>query len=202
MRQRAGLTLLELLVAITITGMALSSGYAALSWMSETRRRTEETTTATWHAAAVRRTIDGWLAGATLAVTPDVAEFRGLDGERQRVDDDVITFRTNAPTPLGTAETVVTLQIDHDPSTPETGLVAQLSEPHGARRMTVELEPRAVALDARYLSGVSGAAHWSTSWISSSVLPRGVELTLQPERGDSLAPLLALPLVVAFTSGM
>ena len=113
-----------------------------------------------------------------------------------------ITFRTSAPTPLGTPETIVTLQIDHDDATPERGLVAVLSEPHGARHATIELEPRAVALDARYLSGVSGSAHWTTSWISTSVLPRGIELTLHAQRGDSLPALLALPFVVTFVSGM
>jgi prepilin-type N-terminal cleavage/methylation domain-containing protein len=201
LQQRAGLTLIELLVALVITGMALSGGYGALSWMTETRRRVEETTSATWHAAAVRRTIDAWLAGATLAVTPDVAEFRGIDGARRGADDDAITFRTNASTPLGTAETVVTLQIDRDDATPERGLVALLSQPHGPAQARIELEPRAAALDARYLSGVSGSARWTTSWISSSVLPRGIELTLRAERGDSLPALLALPFVVSFASG-
>jgi prepilin-type N-terminal cleavage/methylation domain-containing protein len=201
-RARLGLTLIELLVAITVTGMALSAGYGTLSWMVETRRRTEERTDMVWHAAAVRRTIDQWLAGATLAVTPDVAEFRGVDGEHDRLDDDEITFRTNAPTPLGTRETIVTLAIDRDDETPERGLVARLAEPHGVRHATVELEPRAVALDARYLSGVSGSARWSTSWISTSVLPRGIKLTISAARGDSLPPLLRLPFVVAFTSGM
>ena len=201
-QERNGFTLIELLVAITITGMALASGYGALAWMSETRRHTEEVTTAVWHQAAVRRTMSTWLAGATLAVTPDVAEFRGIDGERRGVDDDAVTFRTNAATPLGTAETDVTLQIDRDDATPERGLVALLAEPHGARRMTVELEPRAVALDARYLSGVTGAARWTTSWISSSVLPRGIEVTIRAERGDSLPPLMAMPITVPFASGM
>ena len=201
-RRRSGLTLIELLVAITVTGMALSAGYGALSWMTSARQHAEQATDAVWRAAAVRRTITTWLAGATLAVSPDVADFRGVDGEREHVDDDAITFRTNATTPLGTAETVVTLVIDHDDATPETGLIALLEEPHGARRATIVLEPHAVALDAQYLSGVSGATRWSTSWISTSVLPRGIELTVSAARGDSLPPLLRVPLVVSFASGM
>ena len=200
--RRSGMTLIELLVAITVTGMALSAGYGALSWMSLARQRAEESTDAVWRAAAVRRTITTWLAGATLSVTPGDADFRGVDGERDHLDDDALTFRTTAPTPLGTAETVVTLMIDRDDDTPEKGFVARLSEPHGARHATVELDPRAVALDARYLSGISGTAGWGTSWISTSVLPRGVRLSVSAARGDSLPPLLRVPMVVAFAGGM
>ena len=201
-RRRSGLTLMELMVAITITGMALSAGYAALSWMTLARRHAEEATDAVWRTAAGRRAISGWLTGATLAVTPDVADFRGVDGERDRLDDDALTFRTNAPTPLGAAETVVTLMIDRNEATPERGLVALLAEAHGSRRVTIELEPHAVALDVHFLSGVLGTTRWSTSWISTSVLPRGVELTVSAARGDSLPPLFRVPVVVAFASGL
>lgn len=201
-RRRSGLTLIELLVAITVTGMALSAGYGALSWMTAARTRAEKTTDAVWRAAAIRRAISGWLEGATLAVTPDVAEFRGVDGERERLDDDVVSFRTNAPTPLGTGEAVVTFLLDHDDTTPATGLVAEFSEPHGIRHATVVLEPRAAALDAHYLTGVSGMARWNASWISSTVLPRGIVMTITAAAGDSLPPLLRLPIVVPFASGL
>lgn len=196
------MTLIELLVAITVTGMALSAGYGALSWMSAARSRAEAASDATWRTAAIRRSITGWLAGATLAVTPDVAEFRGVDGERDRRDDDMVSFRTNAPTPLGTGETIVTLLIEHDEASGDSGLVAQFSEPHGVRQARLVLEPRAVALDARYLTGLSGMARWNSSWISSTVLPRGIELRVSAEHGDSLPALLQLPIVVAFASGM
>jgi prepilin-type N-terminal cleavage/methylation domain-containing protein len=201
-RPRHGLTLIELVVAIAITGLALSAGYGVLSWMTEARRAAEERTDALWRAAAVRRAIEGWLAGATLAVAPDVAEFRGLDGVRDRLDDDAITFRTTAPTPLGGAETVVTLAIDHEGDAGSRGLVARFAEPHGPRRTMMELEPHAVALQARYLSGVSGAERWSDSWVSTTVLPRGVELRISAARGDSLPAILRLPFVVPFASGM
>jgi prepilin-type N-terminal cleavage/methylation domain-containing protein len=201
-RRRSGLTLIELIVAITVTGMALGAGYGALSWITLARGNAEASTDAVWRAAAVRRTITTWLAGATLAVSPDVADFRGVDGEREHLDDDALTFRTNAPTPLGTTETDVTLVIDRDDRTPQRGLVALLTEPHGARRGIVELEPRAVALDAHYLTGVLGATRWSTSWISSSVLPRGIELKVSAAAGDSLPPLLRVPVTVPFPSGM
>ena len=55
-------------------------------------------------------------------------------------------------------------------------LVADVSAWLGARRTRVELVPDAVGLEIRYRSRLLGGREWHPSWISSSVLPMGVEL--------------------------
>lgn len=210
-RRRRGLTLIELVVAVTIGGILLAAGYTVLGQITDMRERARAATDVVSRSAAVRRTIRSWLAGARLTIEEDVILFRGLDGVHEAgneprtrasadVPDDDLTFFTTAATPLGANGTVVRLFIDRDEKTRERGLVAHFSELGSVRTATVELEPSISTLDARYLSSVLGVPQWLPSWISSSVMPAGVELRLSAST-DSLPPLLAMPMTVAFGGG-
>lgn len=201
---RSGMTLMELVVGLTISGLVLSVGYAAFHSVLDHRERADEVTGALARAATQRRTLVSWLAGARLTVEEGGPEFRGLDGvegEAWRMPDDELSFLTNAPTPLGSGHTIVRLSIDRDEDTPERGLVAELREWRGLRTERVEIEPGAAGLDLQYLSGIGGERRWLPSWISSSVLPLGVQLSLVPPQGDSLPPMLRLPVLVPLGGG-
>lgn len=200
--RRAGMTLLELMVGLTITGMVISAGYALLASITDNRARAEAVTDGVLAAATRRQALISWLASARVDATSDRTSFRGLDGVAEDIPDDQLTFLTTAPTPLGAGETLVTLGIDRDSLTPERGLVASLTRWRGQDSLRVELEPNAAALDARYLSRLLGADDWLPSWISSTVLPLGVELTLTAASGDTLPPLLALPVRVPLGMGL
>ena len=62
MRARRGMTLMELLVATSITGMTTAAGYAAFASVIDHRRALRESTARAERAAALRTTLDGWLA--------------------------------------------------------------------------------------------------------------------------------------------
>ncbi|HEX2091660.1 MAG TPA: type II secretion system protein [Longimicrobiaceae bacterium] len=199
---RFGTTLIELVVGLTIVGLVLAAGYGALHSVVEHRQRADETTREVVRASTLRHTLVSWLAGAHLTVEEGGPEFRGLDGIGADASLDEVTFLTTASTPLdGGAPIFVRLFVDRDEATPERGLVAELAEWRGSRTLRLEMEPRAAGLELRYLSGISGGERWMPSWISSSVLPRGVELTLVPPPADSLAPLLRLPIRVHLEGG-
>jgi hypothetical protein len=195
------MTLLELMVGLTITGFTMTAGYGAFASIVDHRARAESQIDAVTRAAAERRVLTEWLGGARLTVDQDGPQFRGLDGAYQSRPDDELTFLTTGSTPTGAAETMVRLYIDRDSRTPERGLTAQLSTRHGSMNECVEIEPRAASLDLRYSTRMLGRAEWLPSWISSTVLPGGVELTLAPEAGDTLPPLLRLPITVPLGSG-
>ena len=55
-------------------------------------------------------------------------------------------------------------------------------------------------MEIRYWPEADGATEWEDGWISRGGLPRGVEIILIPVAGDSLPPLLQLPLRVALAS--
>ncbi len=190
------MTLLEIVVALAIAGAVVAAGYAAFASITDHRRRADGATETVARAAAIRESLRGWIAGARLSPEESGPPFRGIDGVHRDHPDDVVAFLTSAPTPLGGGLAILRLGIDRDDETPERGLVVELAEWRGAAATRVEIEPRAVGLDIRYLSGLAGRDAWLPSWISSSLLPRAVELRILAAPGDSLHPLLARPLRV------
>jgi hypothetical protein len=191
------MTLIELVVALTITGLVMTSGYAAFSTMADRRAAAIRSMDEVESAAAVRSTLAEWLTGTELTIEDDDVVFRGLDGVRDGLPDDELSFRTNATTGTGRASSKIRLFIERNDSTPERGLVASVEiEPTRTRRL-IELEPSVTSLEIRYLSGLHGTRDWGTSWVSTTVLPLGVEVRLGGGPSDSLLPLLRLPLLVA-----
>ena len=141
------------------------------------------------------------MSGATLLADEGGPQFRGLDGVRQDAPDDQLTFLTTSPTPLGTGNVIVRLYVDRDDATPERGLTAAFAEWRGTATTRIELDPRVQGLDIRYLSSFQFRSGWLPSWISSTLLPSGVELLLVAAPGDTLPPLLRLPMVVPLRRG-
>jgi prepilin-type N-terminal cleavage/methylation domain-containing protein len=195
---RQGMTLVELVVGLTITGLAFGAGYAAFASLLDHRERADSTTAATAREAAVRHALVSWLAGAVLVAEEHGPTFSGLDGRHGTVPDSELSFLTTAATPLNTGHTLVRLYIDRDEGTPEAGLVAELMEWRGVGTARIEIERRATGLHIRYLSSIHTGPSWLESWVSGSVLPAAVELTLLAAMPDSLPPLLRLPVLVDY----
>ncbi len=193
---RLGMTLIELLVGLVVAGAAIAGGYGALAAVLDQRDRAETAVAGTVRAAAQRRTLTAWLAGARLIVEDPGIQFRGLDGYFDDQADDELSFLTTARTPASEGETIVRLYLDRDSLTAERGLVAELSAVGSLPVERVEIESAAGGLELRYLTSMLGQAEWLPSWISSTVLPLAIELTLFPEAGDSLPTPLRLPVRV------
>lgn len=193
---RRGMTLIELLVGLVVGSAAIAGGYGALAVVLDQRDRAETAVAGTVRAAAQRRTLAAWLAGARLTVEDRGIQVRGLDGYFEDRADDELTFLTTAPTPASDGETIVRLYLDRDSLTAERGLVAELSAVGSLAVERAEIESAAGGLELRYLTSMLGQAEWLPSWISSTVLPLAIELTLLPAPGDSLPSLLRLPVRV------
>jgi prepilin-type N-terminal cleavage/methylation domain-containing protein len=192
---RRGLTLIELLVALTITGLVMGFGYAALSFMVDHRTRVMASSEEIISAAAKRRMLVSWLRGARVPIEGDTT-FQGVQGIDADRPDDALTFVTVAPTPLGSHETVVRVYVDRDHTTPEHGLSVMLTDRNGATVRRMEVEPHVTGLDIRYLSGIAGTTSWRESWSSTPSLPTAVRLTVSSEDPDGLPSLLRPPIVV------
>lgn len=186
------MTLVELMVGLVITSLMLAGGYAALTSVVDHRAHVTRSMDEVAHAASVRRSLAGWLGGAMLRPDGTGPEFRGLDG----IDGhDELAFLAGSHLGPEWDESAVRLYVDRDPETPERGLVAEVGSPRTSARERVELVPGASALEVRYLSALSREPVWLPSWISTTVLPRAVELRVGGAP-DSIPPLLRLPVLV------
>ena len=194
------MTLLELIVGLTVTGLAVSAGIAALATLGDRRAQADAALARVARAAEQREEIVSWLSGARLVAEEGGPQFRGLDGVFGRVPRDEIAFLTTSPTPLGNGETLVRLFVDRD-SASSRGLVATFVEWHGVHTAQLQLDSSVGGMDVRYLSGVLGGRSWLPSWISSTVMPVAVEVRLLGTPNDSLAPLLRLPIIVPLRGG-
>ena len=193
---RAGFTLVEVMVGLTVASLALLAGMSALGFVSDRSRHAEDATLAAVGGATQRALLYDWLAGARFRASTG-EHFEGLPDDRGGELMDVLMFPTTARTPLDVPLSVVMLYIDVDPATPERGLVAEISGPPvTSEPQRMELVPQAGRIRIRYLSAGAGAA-WETSWVLRNELPRLVELSLEPAAGDSLPLLLRYPVRVS-----
>lgn len=198
---RQGMTLLELVVGLTITGVTVLAGLGIVAAVGDRRVAAEAAIAPIARPASQRDALIGWLGGARLVAGEGGPEFRGLDGVYGRAPQDEVTFLTTAATPLGAGEAVVRLYVDRDPVTPLRGLVAAFQEWRGTRATYQEVDTLVSGMDLRYLTGLLGARGWRPSWISSTLLPAAVEINLLPATGDTLSSLLRFPMLVAIRGG-
>jgi prepilin-type N-terminal cleavage/methylation domain-containing protein len=193
-RRRDGFTLMEVLVGLVVASLALAAGFGALVFVGDRSRHAEQAAVAALEAGAVRALLADWLGGARL-IFGDY-RFFGQDGETLGQGSDELILPTTARTPLHEPMAVARLYIDEDPETPERGLVAELSVRLTDEPRRLELVPQAGRLRLRYLMLTAEGTEWVDAWVANR-LPEAIELSLEPAPGDSLPPLLRLPLRVA-----
>ena len=196
MRSRHGLTLMEVVVTLVVAGLAMASGFAALSVLVDRRAEATETLDRALAAAELRQSLEQWIGSAELTIEEDAVEFRGLDGDYRGQPDDMLSVRTNAFTTASQAGSSLRLFIDRSDSTSARGLTLEVLNPGELTARYFELDPHVTSLDIRYLSGHLGTREWSSSWVSSTVLPIAAELTLRSSPADSLSALLRLPILI------
>lgn len=197
---RRGFTLLELTVGMVLTGLALSMGYGAYGVVVDRRETLEAALEADLQATAVRTTLTRWIQGIQRETQSGVPLLTGLDGVSEGLPSDELTVLTSVDERLA-ERTPVRIFIERDVDVPEHGLVAEWRAAGMTRTRKVVLAEDVAGVEIRYLSAVLGPRQWMPSWISSSVLPLGVEIRLLPQPGHALHPLLALPLRVDLEAG-
>ena len=199
--RRSGMTVIELLIGLTVVGLAVGAGYIAISTLIEHRGRARDAVASTARVTAMRRAVIAWLEGAYMAPEEQAPPFQVVDHVHHQQADDEVAFLTSARTPLGGGDVIVRLFVDREERTPERGLTAEFVERYGARTARVELDSSVVGLDVRCLSEVLGKREWMRTWLSAAMLPQGVELRFAANAPDRLAPLLRIPVTVALLGG-
>ncbi len=181
-RQKA-FTLVELLLAATITAMVLGSAFAS---MSVVLRAYKELGGKTNMAETARLILDRMrtdLEATFLSPHEDVTRFVGYDQMTGELDTDSLTFISSVNNPAETgagACDIAEIQyyIDLDETTPERWLLRRMdytidTDPFSGGELAL-LGPRVVSLELQYFDGEA----WWPEWDSSSAIPIAVNISI------------------------
>ena len=138
-RRRRGTTLLELVVALAVTGVVALVGAQTFETLIDRREQVVRASEATEREGARRALVREWVLSGTIdpplvtatlrsAVANQAARTRAPMTVAQRLAQSVtdeFMVTTSAATPLGHRDVQVRLYIDADPDTPERGLSAE-----------------------------------------------------------------------------
>lgn len=209
-RVRAGMTLLELVIALTVGALAVTAGVGALAMLADRRSALLADADHETRGLAARRQMERWLAEVRLPLGAPVAEFRGVQGTVRTtegdVGDDDLTFTTSAPAlPSGDFASIhLHVMRDADRRSESGRLVADVTPLRGTERaapMRIVLAERVRGFSARYFTSAFGREEWLPSWASGTLLPGAVQLTVVGDVADSLPAALRVPITVPFANG-
>ena len=219
---RRGMTLMELVVALVITGMMAAMGAATFSSIIDHRRIILTSTGELERASALRDQIRTWmLSGTVQLVTGSVPRGMGRGTSAAAAtasaspapnrssssgsvsngsaisaaaaSGDEITFVTTAPNPANAPSVRMRLFIDADESTPETGLTLEYQASTATPLMRVELERSIGALKVEFLDQRTN--QWFESTQAAAITPIAVRISMQPFDGGRLPGVLELPMI-------
>lgn len=211
-RPRRGMTLMELVIGLAITGMMATAGAAAFGSIIDHRKVVRDASIDTERAAALRETIRDWVAGGNIYFQAGGGP-RGLNrGARAQsapasgnsianvsaaqAAGDELSFTTSAlnPSLLGTVR--MRLYVDADANTPEKGLTVEY-QPNArlplVRRMLDSTIDTLIVEIRDYRTG-----KWFPSSQVSTISPMDVRITLRSSYPHS--PVLSVPILYPVTS--
>ena len=216
MRTRRGMTLMELVIGLAITGMMAAAGAGAFESIIAHRAIIHDAAVSTERAAALRDMLDVWIAAGTVQI-PRGGGPRGLtrglgaaaasrggatngmntaavSAAQSSGGGDELSFTTSALNPSLVANVRIRLYVDADDNTPEHGLTMEyqpnLQQPI-ARRM---LDSTIDTLKVEFLD--SRTNRWLRASEAATITnPVAVRVTLLPGAGHSVPPILELPMI-------
>ena len=215
MSGRRGMTLMELVIGLAITGMMAAAGAGAFSSIIAHRRIIRDASVDTERAAAFREMLETWINAGTVqiqrgggprgltrgggAALPMGGGRGGITSNTAAVSaataiGDEITFSTTALNPAFTANVRIRLYIDGDNNTPERGLTMEyqpnLQQPLVRRMLDSTIDTLKVEyLDPRTDKWVRASEAATISTQSA------VRITLLPGEKHTIPPILQVPMI-------
>ena len=215
---RRGMTLMELVIGLAITGMMAAAGAGAFASIVSHREIVRTASLTTERAAALRDMIHVWISAGTVQIPRGGGPrglTRGLGAAATRngavsgamntaavsaaqASGDELTFTTTAINPSLVANARIRLYIDADNNTPEHGLTmeyqANLQQPL-VRRM---LDSTIDTLKVEFLD--SRTNRWFRSSEAATIAAAtAVRVTLLPGGSHNAPALLELPMIFPLT---
>jgi type II secretory pathway pseudopilin PulG len=216
------MTLMELVVALVITGMMAAMGTMTLGSIIDQHRVIQSSTAGLERASALRDQIRSWMLAGTVQIVsggatsglgrtgaaiqaPTITQPTipgGMTGNSSSTTNgitaavaagDEITFVTTAPNLADAPSVRMRLFVDGDASTPERGLTLEYQASTATPLQRVQLEPSIGVLKVEFLDQRTN--QWYESTQAAAITPIAVKLTMQPYDGGRLPGILQLPLI-------
>lgn len=215
MSARRGMTLMELVIGLAITGMMAAAGAGAFTSIIAHRRIIRDASVDTERAAAFREMLETWInagtvqiqrgggpRGLTRGVGGGLASVSGRGGITSNTAavsaataiGDEITFTTTALNPAFTANVRIRLYIDGDDNTPERGLTMEyqpnLQQPLVRRMLDSTIDTLKVEfLDPR-------TDRWVRASEAATITTQtAVRMTLLPGEKHTIPAILQVPMI-------
>jgi len=215
MRARHGMTLMELVIGLAITGMMATTGAVAFESIIDHRRFIRTASVETERSAALRDMIRGWINGGSIqiqqgggprgpnrGVGPGGAAGAGRGGaagmnsvaavSAAQASGDELTFTTSEINPSLQANVRIRLYVDADDNTPEKGLTIEYQPSTFQPLVRRMLDSTIDTLHVEYLDRRTN--RWIDASQGATVTPRAARLTLASGLAK-LPPLLRVPLI-------
>ncbi|HEX8696821.1 MAG TPA: prepilin-type N-terminal cleavage/methylation domain-containing protein [Longimicrobium sp.] len=202
----AGFTLVEVLVAMVVTGIVIGAAYGVLRTAADARTRVERERQEALPGPAARAVLDGWLRAA--AMVEGGGPFVGRDLRDGPLEVDALSFAVEDGGALYPGPRRIRLWVERGLYAARPGLLAEVAPLRpGEPAETLSVAPAAAGLSVRYRTIVQGYERWIEAWASDSVLPEAVELRVLPPPllaadpgAGGLPGVLRLPLVAPLRS--
>lgn len=214
MRTRRGMTLMELVIGLAITGMMATAGAVAFGSIIDHRRVVRTASMTTERAAALRDMLRGWInagsiqiqqGGGPRGLTRGVALGQGARGglggggmnstaavSAAQASGDELSFTTSELNPSLLPNVRIRLYIDGDANTPEKGLTIEYQPNLQMPLVRKMLDSTIDTLRVEFLDRRTN--RWFGASQAATITPRAVRLTLLSSL-TTLPPILALPMI-------
>ena len=213
---RSGMTLIELVIAITILAMMVTSGSVAFGTIIDRQQTIRYASAEVERAASMREMLRQWIlqgepqiqqggvprgarAGAQVATVAlgsraGSASTAGVTAAASTGNE--LTIVTSAPNPLMTSNVRIRIFVDTDDSTPERGLTIEYQASTQTPLMRRELDSTIGDLTVEFYD--QRTSRWIPSTEAATGTPIALRITMIPADGFVLPRLLTLPLTVVF----
>lgn len=216
MRARRGMTLMELVIALAITGLMATAGAAAFGSIIDHRKVIQTATVSTERAASLRDMIRSWIMSGTIQIQQGGGP-RGMRGgagvatagaasrggsslaavTAAQAGGDELAFTTTALNPSLLPNVRMRLYVDADNNTPEKGLAIEYQPNLQMPMVRKMLDSTIDTLRVEYLDRRTNK--WFPASQAATVTPTAVRVTLLSGIAK-LHPILGLPMIFPITN--
>jgi prepilin-type N-terminal cleavage/methylation domain-containing protein len=207
-RPRRGMTLIELVIGVVITGLMAAAGAAAFGTIVDNRRVILESTAELERASALRDMLRNWIGSGTVQVQTQQVQARNTRAAQVRASamqgtgqpaitsavstGDELRFTTSALTPAMAPYVNVRLFVDGDASTTEQGLSIEYQVTPQAPLQRRQLDSSIVRMTVEYLDRTTN--RWVPSADAGAIRVAAVRLSF-PADSVAVPRLMQLPMV-------